>query len=432
MSRLAAALTTPPPASRVALAVLTVLIWIGLAAAWLTTLLDRHVRRVKLPFPRNLEELRDRQDWCIARLRAAGAIPAGAAVRAFRATPFAAGEAFRSHMARIDLELSVDGTDRVFSCLAKFAPIVGTLRDHAVYVLQDNASKECGFYLHHAAEIADAAPRPFFAQAHKASGHLCVLLEHLAAADHYGEHDDFDDEIALLAIRQMARWHALHWGLQRASAQWVPAIPPVVIDYFARQFRGEGAGIMRRLMAMCWRQAVSGPQTLVHGDARIGNWLFADGRAVMIDWQAIRSNRAAWDVAYFIMLSLGAERRKVLGPMLQAAYHEELVAHGVSGYSLADLEEDCRYAEFLIFLFLSAPMLSGEASVGEGHEERLLREGLPWKLRVEAWLAEADYEWLASRSGIAAGALREAFLSQWQRGHWNQGFTTAQAMARSR
>ncbi|MBL8951407.1 MAG: phosphotransferase [Myxococcaceae bacterium] len=61
-------------------------------------------------------------------------------------------------------------------------------------------------------------------------------------------------------------------------------------------------------------------RSVLHGDARVGNMLFPTvprGRFVLFDWQAVRTGRAEFDVAYFLMLSSQGSGRVFFMPSLK-------------------------------------------------------------------------------------------------------------------
>ena len=98
------------------------------------------------------------------------------------------------------------------------------------------------------------------------------------------------------------------------------------------------------------------PITLTHGDLRLDNIFFgrepsADG-IKLIDWQAIRRGRGAYDLAYFLSTSVPTEMRQSRQDDLIGAYVETLRAHGVEGYTVADCWEDFRWALLDIVTFV--------------------------------------------------------------------------------
>ena len=85
-----------------------------------------------------------------------------------------------------------------------------------------------------------------------------------------------------------------------------------------------------------------------HGDAHVWNLLYPRDAAAsdvyLIDWDAWRIGRGAFDLAYMMALHWYPERRARLEAPLIERYHAGLLAHGVSDYSLDRLREDYRLA----------------------------------------------------------------------------------------
>lgn len=100
-------------------------------------------------------------------------------------------------------------------------------------------------------------------------------------------------------------------------------------------------------VAEAWALAYRERFALVHGDYRLDNLLFPPADApgvVAIDWQTLSLALPARDLAYFVGTSLAAPERNRYEAELVGAYHETLVSHGVTGYSLDDCWHDYRFA----------------------------------------------------------------------------------------
>ena len=77
---------------------------------------------------------------------------------------------------------------------------------------------------------------------------------------------------------------------------------------------------------------------VVHGDYRLDNLLFDDGRGTVavVDWQMAAHGPALGDVAYFVGAGLLPDDRRAHERDLVATYHRALDAHGVTGYGADD------------------------------------------------------------------------------------------------
>lgn len=88
----------------------------------------------------------------------------------------------------------------------------------------------------------------------------------------------------------------------------------------------------------CAQWARSGPQTLLHGDAHVGNtYGLADGSIGFYDWQLVRTGSWAHDVGYFIGSSLTVEDRRDAEEDLLLAYRAALQAAGVPAPEWPDM-----------------------------------------------------------------------------------------------
>jgi Ser/Thr protein kinase RdoA (MazF antagonist) len=80
------------------------------------------------------------------------------------------------------------------------------------------------------------------------------------------------------------------------------------------------------------------PQTLVHGDAHLGNtFRERDGRPGFLDWHFVRHGAYAWDVTYYLTGALTPEDRRNAERDLLKLYRAELAARGVDAPSADDL-----------------------------------------------------------------------------------------------
>ncbi len=381
---------------------------LGFVLTWLTCLVDR-LLEPRLAFPRSVARLIKRRAWCVKRLTEVGALPSGAEVLSYEVTPFRDGEVFRSQMARVDVSYRHDGATHTLRCVAKFAPVIGSVANRAIFTLQANHLREVGFYRELAARSAGLVPTVYYARAGKLTGNLCVILAYVADQREYGEIEGCSPPAAERAVETLARLHALHWvPVGTAPGRFPPPLPQVAIDFFCSLAWGRRHRTLRRLAGRSWAQG-NHPQTLIHGDARVGNMLFApDGTPTLIDWQAVRWGRGAFDLAYFLMLSLSVDDRRRHEAALIQRYHAALLAHGVSGYELGALQEDFRHACVLTLSMLALPLLSGEISSDDATMERAVTAGLVWRERILAWVAEpAHLEWLADRYDVDPDTLLE-------------------------
>jgi hypothetical protein len=364
----------------------------------------------KMGFPRDPDAMRADPDWLVSRLKQAGGLPERAAITAVRVERFKANEAFRSIVAAVDVSFTTAAGPETRYFVAKFAPQVTSLRDHAIYLLQENAAKEAGVYLELSADPAVAAPRAWIVELHTLSGNLCIVMDRLVDAVEVTERDGCSAEACGLAMDGLAALHARYW--QRDSeAVFLKVVPDVVIDYLSSLFEGPDAALLGKLVLAVWRHDSLAPTTVLHGDARVGNMLFpspAGGDFAFIDWQAARKGKGAFDVAYFLALSVDASVRQCEETELLQRYHAGLLAGGVQDYRFEQLWDDYRLAQLLAFAFVTLPFMSAESSTTDLNTTGLADLAEVWTRRMLDVLDGLDFPWLAERTGTDATALKAA------------------------
>ncbi len=371
------------------------------------------IRNLQVPFPRDPKELRRLRGWGIELLRTKGVVPKGADVEHFEVQEFKTGEAFRSQCARVHVAYREMGRMREVELLAKFAPRAENLRDHAIFILQENHIKEAGVYTHLAGDPHVAMPNVYFADSNRPTGHLFVLMELMQGAVEVTERQGCPVELAGLAVDALAALHAAFWERDDPRTAFLKLVPDPVIDYFGTLFEGPDRHMFGDLLRIVWRHDSEAPTTVLHGDARVGNMLFPapgpQGRFVLIDWQAARKGKGVFDLAYFLVLSVAPEVRRAHAAELLDRYFAALCAQGVTGYSRETLEDDYRFACLLTLAFVSLPLLSAESSSTEANTARLRDLGEVWTRRMMGLVQDLDYAWIEARTGLPAAALRPAF-----------------------
>ncbi|MCO4762363.1 MAG: phosphotransferase [Myxococcales bacterium] len=390
--------------------VLHVLLKLLLAAFMVGTWIDQRWLP-KMGFPRNPSAMAADPDWCIARLKAAGALPEDAEITAFKVEPYKTNEAFRSLVATVDVHFTTASGPEIRHFLAKFAPRVNSLRDHAVYLLQENAVKEAGVYGELSADPAVATPRAWIAEVHKPSGNLCIVMDRLVDTVEISERDGCPAQKCGLAMDAFAAMHARYWNKDEAT--FLKVVPDPVIDYMGSLFEGDDAELFGDLIRATWRHDSLPPATVLHGDARVGNMLFptdAPGSAfAFIDWQAARKGKGVFDVAYFLALSVDADVRKDNEQALLDRYHQGLIDGGVTGYDRETLFDDYRLEQMLVLGFVTLPFMSAESSTTRDNTTGLADLGEVWTRRMIAVVDDLDLLWLADRTGSDAAKLKLAF-----------------------
>lgn len=143
----------------------------------------------------------------------------------------------------------------------------------------------------------------------------------------------------------LAALHGAYWGMTASShrrlrwvKQWEPsqgwqvglrARIPTGLSRSGRELPEEVRNLSADRVVDLWAANVatlaSGHQTLLHGDAHIGNtYILPDGTTGFLDWQVVRRGNWIQDVGYFLVGSLTVEDRRRHETELLRAYLEAL------------------------------------------------------------------------------------------------------------
>jgi hypothetical protein len=181
-------------------------------------------------------------------------------------------------------------------------------------------------------------------------------------------------EQALASAELLANIHAQFWDSERLRGHdWLPDPTHEVIAGYGRLFEltwpmfvnSFGSNIPREHLGAAERAIATfsnvverfahAPQTLVHGDFRLDNLLFApnelapDGEPVahVLDWQLAARGRGPYDLAFFVAGSVTPNQRRLHERAILERYHGYLQLGGVSGYSLDDCWTDYHWGHVL-------------------------------------------------------------------------------------
>lgn len=306
--------------------------------------------------PASIEDITP--EWLTSSLQGAGVLK-DATVASVQAELLSEGVGFIGQVAR--LTLRYDGADAgaPASIIAKMPTLdEGGRTIAAMYGLYE---REQLFYRDLAAEIPVRTPRCYFSAGDATAVRYVLLLEDLASFGRLG------DQVractlpeATAAIETLARFHAWSWEAPRlTSTPWLqmgidivegaltqayPHAWQTTIDVFGDEMTPAIRDVIPTLgergMKLMDRYR-GGPFTIIHGDYRADNLLFApDGGIAVLDWQSPNKSFAAYDVAYFISGSIDESMMRSEGEQLLRAYYDGLTAGGVTGYAYDQFYED--------------------------------------------------------------------------------------------
>lgn len=383
------------------------------AGTCLLVWLDR-LLKFPLPFPRDVEQLSHRKDWCISKLKQSGALPQQAVVTGYKVRVLNPSLIFRSNAGLVEIDYTLEGTPHTLKCFAKFAPLMGTVWNKAIFNLQLNHIKEADFnHLFVKADAGLPAPKVYCSELSVITGHLCLITEYMADSKEYLEtvYEALPDEHLYMAVEGMAALHARYWNEQSPRMAKVLPIENSTVHFMDSVVAFSWSNAARIILNKSWKY-MNRPQTIIHGDSRIGNMMFPDnsgkGRFVLIDWQAVRKGMGVYDLAYFLVLSLQAEHLQRVEQESLHVYHRSLVQRGITNYSFEQLNEDYHHACLCVLVLLSLPLLSGEVSVEDEAAKYFVWGMGVWKHRLQMRFETFNYKWAAENYGITETQARNA------------------------
>ncbi|WP_188110710.1 phosphotransferase [Aeromicrobium ginsengisoli] len=113
-------------------------------------------------------------------------------------------------------------------------------------------------------------------------------------------------------------------------------------------------------------------QWLVHGDVHLGNVFFDDqGNGGFLDWQTVMRGTWAFDVAYFIVVSLSVEDRRAHEQDLLRTYLARLEEYGGHAPSFEDAWLAYRQHVMWTFLMVLCPVERQAEEICTAHAERI-------------------------------------------------------------
>ena len=308
-------------------------------------------------------------EWLTDVLRGGGHLGLDRRVARFEVTPVGAG--ILCILVRLHLTYTAGPSgDGPATIVAKFAHPVEANRQIGINTRM--YEREASFFNDIAGLVDVPKPTCYFADVVAETGETVVLLEDL------GDYRPGDqvagvtvDEVRDI-IEAIVRLHAAFWdrtdvGLlhdtmridtsyvepfligmdatwERGAREFAADIAPDVVPHLHR-YAAQMRPLMRRMGAF--------PQTVVHGDARVDNVMFADRPGhhpvMLIDWQAVMVSNPLHDLAYLISQSLDVEPRRANEAELVEQYHRALCRLGVTGFTLERCWEAYDIAVLMLF-----------------------------------------------------------------------------------
>jgi Phosphotransferase enzyme family len=220
---------------------------------------------------------------------------------------------------------------------------------------------EVAFYKEVAGTLQVDVPRCFVAVANDDASSFTLVLEDMAPATQGDQIDGAPADAVAVAVCNLSGLHGPRWcdaswwrsswlqpsgaSAHRYVAQLVAGAVPPLAERLGSALAEEDLGTLEDAAAVMAEFLGARAERFapIHGDYRLDNLLFGtSGRVTAVDWQTLTVGLPARDVAYLLGTSLAVEERRACEAELVGRYWEELVRHGVSGYSRDDCFGDYR------------------------------------------------------------------------------------------
>jgi hypothetical protein len=293
-------------------------------------------------------------EWLTAALRGTQTITRSS-VTSFDIDPdIAAGKGFMGQLARVTLRYDQPESNAPASLVAKF-PTYGP-ENRVIADLFRLYETETRFYEELADKVELRTPRRYHSARATDCTDFILLMEDLAPARVGDQVVGCSAAQAELAIRELAKFHAMWWESPRlAELDWVWAfnhpvrkessqgayqqawgpfqqnwgkLVPASLLVLGEKYPSRIPQLLDRLAAP--------PVTISHGDYRIDNLFFATPEGgyplAVVDWQVMSLGNGLFDVAYFMASAMPPAERKATEMDLLRIYHNILMQRGVKGY----------------------------------------------------------------------------------------------------
>ena len=310
-------------------------------------------------------------EWLTEVLLSSGAITTDTAVIDFTVEQLS-GAGYIGLVARINPIYAPAQSDGPSSLIFKYSSPDPNFRQGA----QGLYAREVRFYQELSKQIDLTTPDCYYATFDPETGHSILLLEDLAhlRANDMAEGCGLADMET--AVTHLAQHHAQWW--QNPKLKTIDFLDPMnsttteghewfkscweqyedkLTDafpdcYIPANYLHLGYHAIEQMMAINEKLA-SSPFTLIHKDTHLDNMMFAaqegDPAITFIDWQCCGYGPGVSDIAYFIIFSVPVKLRRQEERNILRAYHNTLVAHGVTDYSFEQCWRDYRLSFFRSF-----------------------------------------------------------------------------------
>lgn len=221
------------------------------------------------------------------------------------------------------------------------------------------------------------------------TGRFVLVLEDLAADGQAAcEFPDtlhpLDPDRAALVVELLARVHATFWRrldpyswVYTASADTTSLLTGSLANAAARRLEDKTSIPVRtgQFINDNYRAVATlidrGPHTLMHGDAHPGNVYFRNGKAGLLDWQAVRRGHPSRELSYTLITGMTTDARVENQRELLDVYCAAL--HAAGGPEIDRDEFWQRYRQAALYAYVATLITAG---MGGMQDEDIALEGL--------------------------------------------------------
>jgi len=240
---------------------------------------------------------------------------------------------------------------------------------------------EVRFYTDLAEGLSIVVPDCLYGAVSDDSTSFTLVLEDLAPARQGDQIEGASDDQILLAVENLAGLHAPRWGdaalgdidwLQSSGGEavaYVELFTPMFLDRYKDRLSDQAAMVFREFgsKSAAWIEREPTTHTLVHGDYRLDNLMFASsygGAPVSaVDWQTIGVGCGPRDLAYLLGNSSAPDDRRRHEPEALDRYRIAMSGLGVE-LSAAEIMAMYRHGTF------QGPFITMLGSIAVGQTDR--------------------------------------------------------------
>lgn len=304
--------------------------------------------------------------WMTDVLHQAGTLPDDGSAAVLRPVQIGEGVGIMGEIHRVAIDYEGNRGDAPDSVVVKLPSTFEDNRQQGIDL--GIYESEVRFYAELTARTKAGLPAIHLSKIVPGTADFVIVMEDLSHLELVDQATGMNPEQARAAVRVLAAIHAAWWDqVHDAELEWIPTmigprieavnqlfgqVWPLFLERFGDHLPEGGAELgelfSTRYLELCQGLASRAPWTLAHQDFRVENLLFGDPAAdevYVIDWQSIARGPGAYDLSYVLGGSMPIEDRRVHETDLLEAYHHQLTAHGVEGYSFEQCCADYGYAQ---------------------------------------------------------------------------------------